>query len=214
MPIAFLPWMLFGLEACARRLRAGVGVAAFAIALAYSILAGFPEVAYLDGLLALLWSGVMLATVRPRRTFLLRIGWAGVVGLLLSAPASIPFLTSLPFSFAGDRPGSTAARHAFAGNAPMLFFPYVHGALLAILGPRADRDPWWEVCGYAGTVLPLLAVAGLRAGRPRPILAVCLAGWIAACLGRALRLADRYRTGQYGPGRQPDPVRPLCRTVV
>ncbi len=185
MPIAFLPWMLFGLEACARRECARTGVCAFAIGLAFSVVAGAPEVAYLDGLLALLWACVLLAAPGRRGRLLLRVGFAGMVGLLLSAPASVSFFTSLPASFAGDRPGGTAARHAFGANGPMLFFPYAHGALLAVLGPRADRDPWWEVCGYAGTVLPLLAAAALLARGDRAVLRWCLGGWIAVCLGRA-----------------------------
>ena len=188
LPIAFLPWMLFGLECCAQPQRARLGIPVFALALAYSVVAGFPETAYLDGLLALLWAAVLLATSRSRLALLARIALAGTAGLLLSAPASIPFLVSLPSSFVSVHTASFGTHHAHRGNAPMLFFPYARGALLAFLGPRADQDPWWEAGGYAGTILPFLALAGLLGRGPRRPLAAALGLWIALCLGRSFGL--------------------------
>ncbi|MGH9439292.1 MAG: hypothetical protein ACRD22_15705, partial [Terriglobia bacterium] len=66
-PIAFLPLLLLGIErafACSGGKRRG-GWILIAVALAYSLYAGFPETAYLDGLLAFAWS-MYRFSVAPR----------------------------------------------------------------------------------------------------------------------------------------------------
>ncbi len=182
MPVPFLPWLLFGLERSARGGKGGVAV--IAISLAYSIVAGFPETAYLDGLLALVWAGVLLSQARAARVFAGRVLLGGTIGLLLAAPVALAFLQSLPISFIGGHATSMATRHMVAGDAPMLLFPYVDGPLLAHLTKRVDEDPWFQIGGYFGTVTLFLSILSLMRGGSR--LRWALAGWIALASARAL----------------------------
>ena len=81
-PVAFLPLALLGVErarAASVEMRAN-GWRLLAVALALSIVSGFPEVAYLDGLLVALWAAVRLFSLPARRQFMLgeaRGGWCG-----------------------------------------------------------------------------------------------------------------------------------------
>ncbi len=184
MPVPFLPWFLFGLERSARGGKGGVVV--IAISLAYSIVAGFPETAYLDGLLALVWAGVLLSRAPVTRVFAGRVLLGGTIGLLLAAPVTLAFLLSLPISFIGGHATSMATRHMVAGDAPMLLFPYVDGPLLAHLTQRVDEDPWFQIGGYLGTVTLFLSILSLMRGGSR--LRWALAGWIVLASARALGL--------------------------
>ncbi len=81
MPLPFLPLFLLGIERAldsAKEHRRG-GSVLIAIAIAYSIYAGFPETAFLDGLLALLWAVVRLATLAPvsRKAFVAKVCLGG-----------------------------------------------------------------------------------------------------------------------------------------
>lgn len=92
-PIAFLPLLLLGIElayaASVARKRGGWWV--IAVAGALSVYAGFPEVAYIDGLLGVCWFAWRCGCVgRNRLMVLVRKAAVGViVGVLLSAPLLI-----------------------------------------------------------------------------------------------------------------------------
>ena len=94
-PIAFLPLFLLGIEHALEAARTGRrgGWAAIGVAVGYSLYAGFPETAYLNGLLALAWAVLRFATaargVRP--SFLARVAAGGISGLLAAAPLLLPF---------------------------------------------------------------------------------------------------------------------------
>lgn len=66
LPVAFLPLLLLGIEEAARAAREGRigGWFWVAVALAYSLYAGFPETAYINGLLTLAWAGLRLGEMR------------------------------------------------------------------------------------------------------------------------------------------------------
>ena len=69
-----------------------------AVALALSLYAGFPEVAFIDGLLALLWFAVRSVGL-PRHslaTFAQSVALGAGIGALLAAPILVAFADYLP----------------------------------------------------------------------------------------------------------------------
>ncbi|HTZ70152.1 MAG TPA: hypothetical protein VMB71_05820 [Acetobacteraceae bacterium] len=178
LPIPFLPALLFGLERCRTRAVAGRpgGSLWVALALAYSIVAGFPETAFMDGLLAAIWAIVaFVRTGAARRPGLVtKIFAGGCVGMALSAPAWISFADYLQIASTGI--------HAFAaqsslpvGQAAALLLPTLYGP------PYADRNAgsWAGDGGYFGSGLALLALLAMFSGRRLAALRWAMAGWIA-----------------------------------
>lgn len=190
MPIAFLPLLLLGIERAltrAEQKRRG-GWALIGIALGYSLYAGFPETAFLDGLLALVWTLYRLATVRPgtRFPFAMKVVIGGVAGLLVAAPILLPF---------SEYQGFSAIGHIFPiegllkiSLAP-LFMPYIYGPI----GAFSDADSthrlqsfWGSNGGYLNLTVLFLAIMGLFSGRRARGLRILLAVWLAVFLGRVM----------------------------
>src|SRR5208282_5603063 len=155
LPIAFIPLLLLGLErarAQASADRRG-GEAMIALAIAFSLLAGHPEVALLDGLLGLAWAVFRIRGLSRKCTvaFIWKTAAGGLAGLALAAPLLIPFLQDLRVSTVGFRGALLALqpKHLAA-----LLFPNIYGP------PLANWDLWfWESAGgYIGAVTAFLAV--------------------------------------------------------
>ncbi len=183
-PVAFLPMLLLGIETLARRTRQGSsgGGTWIIIGLAASLYAGFPEVAYLDGLLAAAWTLLRAGGLPGRQgaRFLLRIAIAAVAGLLIAAPILCAFLDYLPLAelagHAADRPPLPPLRPAYLALLPL---PYLFGGIFAF---PEHADFWSNVGGYCGCALPALGFAGIL-GRSQRGLRLLLAGWIVVALG-------------------------------
>src|SRR5439155_8801923 len=81
-----------------------------AVAMASSLLAGFPETAYIDGLLALAWAAVRLfeTSSGSRTAYAARIALGGIVGIALAAPQLLAFFEFLPHAFLGGHGGRFA----------------------------------------------------------------------------------------------------------
>jgi len=178
-PIAFLPLTLIGVEIALERVASGRRGGAFwiTIGLVAALYAGFPETAYLDGLLILCWTLVRTAALpsalRPR--FLLRVCFSGVVALLLSAPILIAFFDYLPLSFTGGHEGNEfVSMHLPASVLIATLVPYIFGG---IFQDPAAGGFWGSVGGYAGIVLVMLALCGIVGQRYRG-LRIMLALWI------------------------------------
>ena len=192
MPVAFLPLLLLGIERSCAATRAGktAGWRLIAIAIAFSVIAGFPETAYLNGLLGLAWALYRVATFGPgRRRVAAKIAIGGLTGVLLSAPAWLPFLEFLPRAYLSTHADESGGV-LLPGNYAMLLPPYIYGPLLygpEMLGQQADL--WWHNGGYCDLLLIFLATLALlhRGGREHG-LRWLLAGWCAITLGRAARL--------------------------
>lgn len=192
-PIAFLPLLLLGVERARTSATSGTGHrwALVAIAIALSLYAGFPETAYLDGLLAVLWALVRAwglhraALMRYARTLLA----GAVAGGLLAAPIAVAFLDYLRSAHLGDHAtGFDGAALPHAGVAQVLL-PYVLGPIFGYGATNPTiQDIWGNVGGYLTTSLLLLGVVGLWSRRLRP-LRVGLVVWIAVGLGRIYGLA-------------------------
>jgi hypothetical protein len=177
-PVAFLPMLVLGVEmiigSAPHRRQYGWYVAALALAL--SIYAGFPEVAYLDALFAGAWALVRLASVERgmRVRTLRRFFYAAFAGTALALPILVPFRDYLSEGYVGDHTSLGELSHMSARVLPMFFDPYLYGTIFS--NPAAS--PYWASAGgYLGASVTALALAGIFGRRHRP-LRIFLLAWI------------------------------------
>lgn len=177
-PVALLPMLVLGVEmiiaSAPHRRQYGWYVAALALAL--SLYAGFPEVAYLDALFAGAWALVRLVSVergtRVRTTR--RLVYAALAGMALALPIVVPFRDYLNAGYVGDHTSLGELLHMSPRVLPMFVDPYLYGTIFS--NPTAD--PYWaSVGGYFGASVTALALAGLFGRRHRP-LRIFLLAWI------------------------------------
>jgi hypothetical protein len=176
-PLPFLPMLLLGIERAfdATRSRRRAGWRLLALAGALSIYAGFPEVAYIDGLMAVVWVGWRCGCLERRELgrFLAKVGLGGVAGLLLAAPMLLAMIDYLSHANLAGHVGShLGTRHLPLSEFPQLLMPYVYGPVNG--APRTSI--WVMVGGYLSTVLLLFAVLGLITPGRRGLKLV-LVGW-------------------------------------
>jgi hypothetical protein len=190
LPLPFLPWLLLGIERARAKADLGSrgGWRLFAVATTLDLLGGFPEAAYLNGVMALAWAGLRLSQIRPgkRFAFAWRIALGGVVGVALAAPQIFAFLQSLPISVATlHDPTALASAHLDPINiVPSLIAPYAFGPVYkyASVWP-ALFAAWGSLGGYVTAAILVLAAYGFMARRSP--LAWLLLGWIALALGKS-----------------------------
>jgi hypothetical protein len=193
-PIAFLPLLLLGAERARDAAEAGRPQrwALIAIAVALSLYAGFPEMAYLDGLMVLAW--VIIRAIGLHRAdaiaYAKKIVAGVVVGVLLAAPILVAFADYLPTADLGAH--AAGFNNAFLPHsaASTLLFPYSFGPIFGFTS--SDHSGvlyavWGNVGGYATTSLLVLALIGLYGKRLRS-LRIVLALWIVLTVGRAFGL--------------------------
>lgn len=183
-PIPFLPLTLLGIEILRERVaRAKAGGHAFlTIGLAASLYAGFPEVAYLNGLLILAWTLVRTAALpyAERWLFLRRVVIGGIAALAISAPVLVPFFDFLPLANTGGHEGTGfESVHLSPGFLVGLLAPYAFGAIFQL---SEHAGFWGAVGGYAGCALVALALAG-AAGRTFRGLRIMLVVWVLVTIG-------------------------------
>ena len=198
LPMAFLPLFLLGIERAWRRGHLPGGWTWISVSIAYSLYAGFPETAYIDGLLALAWIICRLTQVptwQRRRAFAAKIVVGGFIGLLLAAPIIVPFVESLPLSYTGihdmmDNP----LFGIHLGNFAMFLFPFVFGPVEYLNWIDSGHGPIWLMWGTVGGHITLallfLAVLGLVSRHRETALRVVLAAWIIVVL---------LKSGGFGP---------------
>jgi Bacterial membrane protein YfhO len=179
-----LPLLLLGIELAFAATVAGKrgGWWVIAVAGALSFYAGFPEVAYIDGLLGVFWFGWRCSCVsRDRLRILVRKAAAGViVGALLSAPlliASIGYFTHADLASHGAQ-GPSGTFHLPLQVLPQLVLPYVYGPIFSSSTPAHAWDG-----GYLSTSLLLFALIGLFS-KGRRGLRLTLLVWIVLVLAR------------------------------
>lgn len=194
-PLPFLPLLLLGIERAARAARDGrpLGWPLVTIATAYAILGGFPETAYLDGLLAALWTLWRAANLpwRLRPRFAGKLAAALLIALMLCAPLLIPFFEYLPLANLGPHGGPLFTYNRLeAALMPLQIFPYLYGPLAA--PPPAGLAPmfgggWVRVPSWVDIPVLALAIAALwRRGplrQPRWVLLAWLVFWEARYAG-------------------------------
>jgi hypothetical protein len=206
-PVCFLPLMLLGVEVLFARTRRGVPSRwwVLGVALALSLLAGNPEVTYLDGLVVVVWV-VVRASETPRALavrVLGRVALATVSGILVALPALVSFVDYLPFGSVGAH--SVGYRNDVLPRAGLasLVFPYLYGPIFGFsssTGGGAEVGAiWGNVGGYLSVALLLLALIGV-AGHPHRRLKLALASLSGLLVIRAYSLGPVTRLINLLPG--------------
>ncbi len=188
-PVAFLPLLILGIEIIIEHSRETrrAGWVVMAVAVALSLYAGFPEMAYLDGLVAAGWALTRLFGLeRSRRLpalgrFVLGTG----VGLALSLPLLTAFFDFTEFADIGAHAAhglslATTPLHSL----PILVNPYLSGTLFG--GPTSTPN---NLLGYVTASVAVFAVAGIVGRRLRP-LRWYLTGWVVFVLAGVLNLFE------------------------
>jgi hypothetical protein len=193
-PIAFLPCLILGIERARDKSIAGIvgGWSTIAIALGFSIYGGFPETAYIDGLLAVVWSFWRIVSIpaQIRYRFIKKLATGVIAGLLLSVPIIIPFVEYVGQSYLGPH----AINVGFSGLGlraeafPQLFFPWLFGGIFAYSDDgNVASSVWSNVGGFLSAAQLTIIVLGLFITR-RCRLYIVLLLWILICLGRTFNL--------------------------
>lgn len=189
-PIALLPVALLGVEMIARAAtarKASYGWIVFALGIGLSLLSGFPETAYIDGLVVFAYAVLRFFQVRgSRKRYVVGIAGGGVAGLALAAPAMIAFAAYLGFASTGTHGGGCSSAAMPSGSAPALVLPYVYGPIFGQSDPNAAgflHSFWGNVGGYITIAILVLALAGLVARRQRAVV-LLFAGAGVVMLGR------------------------------
>ena len=173
----FLPLLLWGMER-ARRLGDGAAsILATGVATGFALLPGFPEPAYISGLLACAWGVYRLAGESARWRMARRTLAGFTCGLLVALPVLIAFAdySRLSNSFGVHKLGDKALPWA-AFSATLL--PYVYGPLESGYHSAPLLSIWDYIGGYCGLLVVLLAIAGWRSHKLPRGLKILLAAWI------------------------------------
>ena len=153
-PVALLPLCLLGVE---RAVDAGCagrpgGWRLLAVALALSILAGFPETALIDGVLVGWWA-VLRVAGRGRddwRPVLAKLAAACVVGLGLALPLVVAFLAYLPAADVGTH--ATGFAYASVPSVGLVqdVLPYSLGPIFGLRSVDPTNGVFASVWGNVG----------------------------------------------------------------
>ena len=190
-PVALLPLCLIGVERAidaARRHERG-GWRLLAVALALSILAGFPETTFIDGLFVAWWVVLRLAGTGRAvwRPALARLAGGVAVGVALAAPLIVAFADYLPDAYIGAHNGGFADTSLPSAGLAQLVLPYTLGPIFGFFSPAGTSDPianlWGSVGGFLSITVIAAGLVGLVGKRQR-LLRLGLGGWIAVCLLR------------------------------
>ena len=186
--IAFLPLLLLGLEIAFDASIAGRsgGWWLIAIAAALSLYGGFPETAYIDALLAVLWFAWRCgcATRQYLRAFVMKAAFGALSAALLAAPILVAFADYESRTFNAHGAGSFANVHLPHAALPQLMLPYVYGPIFGFGDSRGELiGIWGAVGGYLSISLLLFALLGLVSPGRRG-LRVILFAWILLALAR------------------------------
>ena len=203
--VPFLPLLLLGIElayATATARRPG-GWWLIALAGALSFYAGFPEVAYIDSLLAVCWFAWRLGcSPRERRKSLVAKGATGVtVGILLSAPLLVASLGYLGRAELGSHATDAfASLHLPLQALPQMTLPYVYGPIFAFGDGRGVLAGIWSfVGGHLTSSILLFALLGLFSAN-RKGLRLMLLGFLALALARIYGLSPLAEVLGWLPG--------------
>ncbi len=190
-PVALLPLCLIGVERAieaAREHRRG-GWRLLAVALALSVLAGFPETSFIDAVFVALWA--VLRLVGAGRAVWLRalarmVGGV-VVGVALAAPLLVAFADYLPYGYVGAHTGGVATASLPSAGLAQLLLPYSLGPIFGFQSAPGMPDQltalWSGVGGFLSVTVIAAGLVGLVGSRLRT-LRVGLGAWILLCLLR------------------------------
>ncbi|MGI8580144.1 MAG: hypothetical protein ACR2K9_06320 [Solirubrobacteraceae bacterium] len=188
-PVAFLPLLLLGIEiayaASVEKRRGGWWL--IAVAGALSFYAGFPEVAYINTLMAAGWFVWRCGCLDRShwRALLSKAAAGAAAGTLLAAPLIIAFVSFVGHSYLGAHTNATLGHQHFPPLAlPQVLMPYVYGPIFRFGDPKGYLPGLWgSVGGYLSTSLLLFGLLGILS-RGRRGLKMMLLVWIALVAGR------------------------------
>jgi hypothetical protein len=179
----FLPWLLWGIERAPKPRQGAVSTLAIGLAIAWSILAGFPEPAYISGLLALAWGIYRLASA-PERWVMARRALGGfALGLLVATPLLIAFVDYLlqSDSFGAHDNGGASLPWI---SLPATLMPYIYGPLNFTLSSQVLVDTWGSIGGYTEPLVLVMALAGFMRKSADRGLRLLLLVWVLLCWAR------------------------------
>ena len=202
-PVAFLPWMLLGIERAAASTQSPLPAAwrVLALSMAMSLLAGFPETAYIDGLLALAWAILRGAQLPPpwRIRYAGSIALGGTTGIALAAPQVVAFGHLLLHASVGQHTDYSHVGLDAQAAIPTLVAPYVYGPIHGYGDAWPSLVPMWgAVGGYATLLLITMAVHG-AVGR-RDSVTWLLVAWILLALGKTFLVEPAVTLWNLVPG--------------
>jgi hypothetical protein len=193
-PVAFLPLALLGVERArdASRESRRHGWRLLAVALGLSIVAGFPEVTYLDGLLVALWAAVRLFSLpEGRRAMAAKLAQGAVVGALLGAPVLVAFIDYLPHANVGSHSGAFANVSLPIQSLAQTILPYGFGPIFGLHSQGTSSlltIMWSNIGGYLDATLVVCALMGLLGARCRG-LRIALGLWVLAAMSKTFGVA-------------------------
>jgi hypothetical protein len=187
-PVPFLPLLLLGVELSlteSAERRGALGALLIAVSLGLSLVAGFPETAYLNGLLVALWTALRFFPAENKLGFAARIGVGLGLGLALAGPVLVAFLEYLREADVGSHQGGLFANDAISPQVALqLFLPYVFGPPGSDGGRNlALANAWGQLGGYL-SILVAFAAAGGVVGKNQRALRILLAGWTVLAAAR------------------------------
>lgn len=195
MPVPFLALMVWGILRAAAPIPRRYGGRMVGIAVAYAVAAGFPETAYVNGLLALaiaVWALLRLESkLRLRAAF--HICGGGLAGLALSAPAWVPFGLFLRDAIVGQNADFGDA-HFVTGTSALHLFPILFGPPLYGFYANAGTwhaDIWFHTGGYVDLALVVFGLMAFLRPSLRKMknsywgLRVLLGVWVLATVAKA-----------------------------
>ena len=179
-PVAFLPMAMLGSELAIDAAQRGArgGWLVLGAGAVWSVYAGFPEVAFVDGLLVVVYL-LARASQMPApvlRRLLGKLTLCLVVTLLLIAPLVGQFADFLSFSVGNGRSVAGSASVDPRIGLAILNVPYIYGPLFAL-----NSWYWGKAAGYLGFAMAVLAIAGVR-WQWRNRIVQCFALWAVICL--------------------------------
>lgn len=186
-PIAFLPMLLLGVEQLFHRMREGRpgGWWLIPLALAWSIYAGFPETAYINGLFVALWVLFRLPDLerRTRLPFLGKLALSVCVGLACSLPQIVPFAEYLTQAYVGGHAGYFAHIALPWASTAVTLAPGLFGPIFRFNDPsNLISVIWGGIGGYLPALQMALVLLAIQL-RPRRM-AWAAAIWIVLCLAK------------------------------
>ena len=175
--LPFLPLLLFGVERARKQQKGATSILIIGVATAWSILAGFPETAYISALLVLAW-GLYRLVSEPKRWTMARRAIAGfVLGLLVATPLLIAFVDYMRQSGSfGIHNGGEKSLPWAAFSATLM--PYVYGSLGTSLHSLPLSQIWFAIGGYTDILIILMALVGLSSRSAHRGLKFILLAWI------------------------------------
>lgn len=180
--IPFLPLLLFGIER-ARKIDGSDGIIYIALAISGSLYAGFPEAAYINGLLALSWFFYRLIIEENKMRLAMRIVSGGALGLLLTTPLLVAFGDYLLRTNTFSQHGLGSASLPWQAL-PTIIFPYIYGPEADSFGSSFLSAIWGNTGGYVGTAAIFFALVAFQIKKYRGLVYL-LSGWIIIAMAKS-----------------------------